>query len=332
MAGGEGSRLRPLTINQPKPMVSIANKPCLGHLFDLLTRSGITEAYVTLQYLASVIQDSYGDGTSAGLRLRYSVEETPLGTGGSVRQIGEALQSTFIVVSGDALTDIDLTKVIAFHREKGAAVTLTLYRVPDPLEYGVVVTDDTGRITKFLEKPSWGEVFSDTINTGIYVIEPPVLGRFPVGASFDFSKDLFPQLLADGEPLYGYVAEGYWTDVGSIPEYARANADVLNGRVRTSPLGREIRPGVFAEENVEIDPSAQIRGPVYLGAGVRSLEGRRSSGPRCSGTTSSWTRVRSSTGPSFGGTRMSASAPSSTARSSGVSVRSSPASSSRKAA
>ena len=279
MAGGEGSRLRPLTINQPKPMVSIANKPCLGHIFDLLTRSGITEAYVTLQYLASVIQDSYGDGTSAGMRLRYSVEETPLGTGGSVRQIGDALKGTFIVVSGDALTDIDLTKVIAFHREKGAAVTLTLYRVPDPLEYGVVVTDDTGRITKFLEKPSWGEVFSDTINTGIYVIEPSVLGRFPVGASFDFSKDLFPQLLAEGEALYGYVAEGYWTDVGSIPEYARANADVLNGRVRTSPLGREIRPGVFAEENVEIDPSAQVQGPVYLGAGVKIAGGTQIVGP-----------------------------------------------------
>ena len=154
MAGGEGSRLRPLTINRPKPMVSIVNKPCLGHIFDLLTRSGITEAYVTLQYLASVIQDAYGDGSSVGLKLRYSVEETPLGTGGSVRQIGAALRDTFLVISGDALTDIDLTKVIAFHKEKGAAVTLTLYRVPDPLEYGVVITDESGRITKFLEKPS----------------------------------------------------------------------------------------------------------------------------------------------------------------------------------
>lgn len=279
MAGGEGSRLRPLTINRPKPMVSIANKPCLGHIFELLTRSGITDAYVTLQYLASVIQDSYGDGAAVGMRLHYSIEETPLGTGGSVRQIGDGLTETFIVISGDALTDIDLTKVIAFHKEKGACVTLTLYRVPDPLEYGVVITDGDGRITEFLEKPSWGEVFSDTINTGIYVIEPRVLERYPIGASFDFSKDLFPQLLADGEPMYGYVAEGYWTDVGSIPEYARANADLLTGRVRTAPLGTEIRPGVFAEGDVEIDPTAVLTGPVYLGSGVKIAGGTQIVGP-----------------------------------------------------
>src|SRR6266849_809342 len=238
MAGGEGSRLRPLTINRPKPMVQIVNKPCLGHIFDLLLRHGIDDAFVTLQYLASVIQDSYGDGGGLGLRLRYSIEETPLGTGGSVRQIVDQLADTFIVISGDAMTDIDLSKVVAFHQERGAAVTLTLVHVPNPLEYGVVITNEDGRIAKFLEKPSWGEVFSDTINTGIYVLEPRVLNRYMVGDAFDFSKDLFPQLLADGEPLFGYIASGYWTDVGSIPEYARANADVLLGKVKASPLGR----------------------------------------------------------------------------------------------
>ena len=269
MAGGEGSRLRPLTINRPKPMVSIVNKPCLGHIFDLLQRHGITDAFVTLQYLASQIQDSFGDGGAVGMDLKYSVEESPLGTGGSVRQIGDALDDTFIVISGDALTDIDLSAVVAFHREKGAAVTLTLYRVPNPLEYGVVITNEDGRITKFLEKPSWGEVFSDTINTGIYVIEPRVLERYKIGEAFDFSKDLFPQLLADGEPLYGYVASGYWTDVGSISEYARANADILLGRVKAAPLGREIRPGVFTSGQVEIDPTAKLTGPIYLGNGVK---------------------------------------------------------------
>ena len=269
MAGGEGSRLRPLTINRPKPMVSIVNKPCLGHIFDLLRRHGITDAFVTLQYLASQIQDSFGDGGAVGMRLRYSVEETPLGTGGSVRQIGDALDDTFIVISGDALTDIDLSAVVAFHRDRKAAVTLTLYQVPNPLEYGVVITNDDGRVTKFLEKPSWGEVFSDTINTGIYVIEPRVLARYNVGDAFDFSKDLFPQLLADGEPIYGYVASGYWTDVGSIPEYARANADVLLGRLRGGAIGREIRPGVFASGEVDIDPTATLTGPIYLGNGVK---------------------------------------------------------------
>src|SRR5438034_3487854 len=280
MAGGEGSRLRPLTINRPKPMVSIVNKPCLGHIFDLLQRHGITDAFVTLQYLASQIQDSFGDGGSVGMHLRYSVEETPLGTGGSVRQIGDALDDTFIVISGDALTDIDLSAVIAFHRERKAAVTRRLYHVPNPLEYDVVITDpNDGRIQKFLEKPSWGEVFSDTINTGIYVIEPRVLERFKVGEAFDFSKDLFPQLLADGEPLYGYIASGYWTDVGSINEYARANADVLQGKVRAGSLGREIMPGIFADGDVDIDPTAKLTGPIYLGDGVKISGGTEIIGP-----------------------------------------------------
>jgi len=279
MAGGEGSRLRPLTINRPKPMVAIVNQPCLGHIFDLLKRHGITDAVVTLQYLAGVIQDHYGNGAGTGMRLRYSVEETPLGTGGSVRQIGTGLDDTFLVISGDALTDIDLSKVIAFHRERKAAVTLTLVRVPDPLEYGVVITDQDGRITKFLEKPSWGEVFSDTINTGIYVIEPRVLERYAIGAAFDFSKDLFPQLLAEGEPLYGYVADGYWTDVGSIGEYARANADLLRGTMPGTRLGTEIAPGIFTHGVVEIEPSARLVAPLYLGDGVRIAGGAQIVGP-----------------------------------------------------
>jgi len=270
MAGGEGSRLRPLTIGRPKPMVPIVDKPCIGHIFDLLKRHGITDAFVTLQYMASVIQDAYGDGGSVGMRLRYSVEETPLGTGGSVRQLGKALDAPFLVISGDALTDIDLARVIAFHEEKKAAVTLTLVHVPDPLEYGVVITDGEGRVTKFLEKPSWGEVFSDTINTGIYVIDPRVMERYPVGAAFDFSKDLFPQLLAEGEPLYGCVAEGsYWTDVGNIAEYARANADALEGKVKVEPFGRELLPGVWTGGDVEIHPSALLHGAIFLGTGTK---------------------------------------------------------------
>ena len=269
MAGGEGSRLRPLTINRPKPMVPIVHKPCVGHILDLLKRHGIEDSFITLQYLASVIQDSYGDGGGMGMRLRYSIEENPLGTGGSVRQLASKLDATFLVISGDALTDIDLSKAIAFHRERGAAVTLTLVHVPNPLEYGVVITDPDGRIAKFLEKPSWGEVFSDTINTGIYVIEPRVLERFPPGEVFDFSKDLFPLLLADGEPLYGYIADGYWTDIGSIVEYARANADLLRGKVKVDSLGSELMPGVWTGGDVDIDESARITGPVFLGEGVK---------------------------------------------------------------
>src|SRR5207237_28053 len=201
---------------------------------------------------------------------------SPLGTGGSVRQIGDALDDTFIVISGDALTDIDLTKVIAFHRERKAAVTLTLYHVANPLEYGVVITGEDGRISKFLEKTSWREVFSDTINTGIYVIEPRVLERYKPGEAFDFSKDLFPALLAEGEPLYGYVASGYWTDVGSISEYARANADLLQGRLTAAPLGRELLPGVFTSGDVEIGPDKQIESGAVVGASlIWGSQGRR---------------------------------------------------------
>ena len=279
MAGGEGSRLRPLTINRPKPMVAIVNKPCLGHILDLLKRHGFTEAIVTLQYLANVIQDSFGNGTGIGLPIVYSVEETPLGTGGSVRQVLEQLDDTFIVIFGDALTDIDLSAVVGFHKEKGAVATLTLYRVPNPLEYGVVITALDGRITQFLEKPSWGEVLSDTINTGIYVLEPEALRRFEKGASFDFSKDLFPQLLSEGAPLYGYIADGYWTDVGNIAEYVRANHDVLQGRVRTEPLGEEIRPGVFSEGEVEIDRTAVLDGPIWIGKGTKIGPHARIVGP-----------------------------------------------------
>src|SRR2546430_10148673 len=258
MAGGEGSRLRPLTINRPKPMVPIVDKPCLGHIFELPKRHGIEESFVTLQYLASVIQDSYGDGGGLGMRLRYTVEETPLGTGGSVRQIGDDLDGTFLVISGDALTDIDLSKIIAFHKQREAAVTLTLVHVPNPLEYGVVITNEDGRIAKFLEKPSWGEVFSDTINTGIYVMEPRVLKRYAVGEVFDFSKDLFPRLLSEGEPLFGYVADGYWTDVGSIAEYGRANADLLRGKVKGGYLGNEVMPGVWTAGDDVINEYAKL--------------------------------------------------------------------------
>src|SRR5919204_6174927 len=223
MAGGEGSRLRPLTINRPKPMVAIVNKPCLGHIFDLLKRHRVHEGVVTLQYLANVIQDSFGNGTAIGLPVTYSVEETPLGTGGSVRQVLDHLDDTFMVISGDALTDIDLGAVMRFHKEKRAVATLTLYRVPNPLEYGVVITAPDGRVRQFLEKPSWGEVFSDTINTGIYVLEPEALRRFEKGQNFDFSKDLFPPLLSEGAPIYGYIAEGYWAGVGTVAGDKRAD-------------------------------------------------------------------------------------------------------------
>ena len=241
MAGGEGSRLRPLTISRPKPMVPIVGRPVAEHILNLLKEHGITDVIMTVQYLASNIEDYFGDGSQFGMRIRYSREETPLGTAGSVKNAEEWLRDEpFLVISGDALTDFNLTKIIEFHREKQAMATLTLAHVPNPLEYGVIITDDEGHITQFLEKPSWAQVFSDTINTGIYMLDPKVFDYFERDKPFDFSTDLFPILLKNGDPLYGYTASGYWCDVGNLSEYMRANADVLQGNVQLKIPGHNI--------------------------------------------------------------------------------------------
>lgn len=279
MAGGAGSRLRPLTINRPKPMVPMVNKSVIGHILDLLKRHGITDVIITLQYMAEDIQDHLGDGHNLGMNIQYSIEETPLGTAGSVKQAQALLDDTFVVISGDAVTDIDLGAVINYHKMKQSIATITLYRVPNPLEYGVIIVNDEGRVQQFLEKPSWGEVISDTVNTGIYVLEPQVLNLFEPGVSFDFSKDLFPILLNRADPMYGFIADGYWCDVGNLAEYMRATQDILNQKVRVEELGHQVSPGVWCEEDVEIAPDAQIYGPVFLGRGVKIKAGVIIHGP-----------------------------------------------------
>lgn len=279
MAGGAGSRLRPLTVNRPKPIVPIVNKPVIGHILDLLKRHGITDVIITLQYKAETIQDYLGDGSSLGMHIEYTIEESPLGTAGSVKQAQALLDDTFIVISGDALTDFDLSAIIDFHKTRKAMATLTLYRVPNPLEYGVVIIDEQGRIRQFQEKPSWGEVISDTVNTGIYVLEPEALDYFEPELKFDFSNDLFPILLEKEDPLYGYVANGYWCDVGNLSEYMRANSDILEGRVQTGDLGSNCGGGIWCDEDTEIAPDAQLYGPVYLGRGVKIKGGVIIHGP-----------------------------------------------------
>ncbi|MFC2036424.1 sugar phosphate nucleotidyltransferase [Chloroflexota bacterium] len=279
MAGGEGSRLRPLTIGRPKPMVPMVSKPVMGHILDLLKRQGITEVVVTLHFMPEAIQSYFGDGSSLGMNIHYAIEEMPLGTAGSVKNAQEYLDETFIIISGDAVTDIDIQEVIDFHQEKGSDATLTLYRVPNPLEYGVIITDSDGKITQFLEKPSWGEVISDTVNTGIYVLEPSVLDLIEEGVRTDWSQDVFPQLLESGKPLYGFVAGGSWTDVGDIGEYMRASGDVLYHRVQTEELGRHIGGDIWCGEEVEIAPDAQLYGPIFLGDEVKIKGGVIIHGP-----------------------------------------------------
>ncbi len=280
MAGGEGSRLRPLTIRRPKPMVPIAGKPVMEHILNLLKRHGITEVVVTVQYLASNIEDYFGNGSRFGMRITYSVEDVPLGTAGSVKNAEEQLTEPFIVISGDALTDYNLTDIINYHNEKQSMATLLLAHVPNPLEYGVIITNEDGHISQFLEKPSWGEVFSDTINTGIYVLDPKIFAYFEKNKPFDFSQELFPMMLKKGDPIYGYVANsGYWCDVGSLPEYMRANADVLQGRVDVEIPAKNIGDSIWCEDGVEISSDAQLYGPLYLAHDCKIKAGAIVHGP-----------------------------------------------------
>src|SRR6266571_438681 len=273
MAGGEGTRLRPLTSNQPKPMVPIVGKPCMEHILELLREHGMTDVIVTVAFLPQAIRSFFGGGEALGMDIVYSVEESPLGTAGSVKLAAGALDDTFLVISGDALCDIDLTALVAFHRERSAAVTIGLKSVENPLEFGIVVTDEEGRIERFLEKPSWGQVFSDTINTGIYVLEPEVLNHVPTDRPFDFSKELFPLLLEMGRPLYGHVFDGYWQDIGNLDQFRQANFDALDERVRLNIPGIRLRGNVWLGEGVEVDDLAAIEGPAYVGNYCRIAPG-----------------------------------------------------------
>ena len=265
MAGGEGTRLRPLTSNQPKPMVPIVGKPCMEHILELLREHGFEEVVVTVAFLPQAIRSYFGDGETLGLDISYSVEESPLGTAGSVRLASDVLDETFLVISGDALCDIDLGKIVEFHKEKGAAVTIGMKSVENPLEFGIVVTDEDGRVERFLEKPSWGQVFSDTINTGIYVLEPEVLRHIPTDRPYDFSKELFPLLLEMGRPIYGYVCDGYWQDIGNLDQYRQANFDALDEKVRLNIGGMKIRGDVWVGAGVEIDDVENVEGPAFIG-------------------------------------------------------------------
>ncbi|MEZ0374835.1 MAG: sugar phosphate nucleotidyltransferase, partial [Candidatus Sericytochromatia bacterium] len=267
MAGGSGTRLRPLTCDLPKPMVPIVNKPIIEHIVNLLKRHGFEDIYVTLYFLPQAIQAHLKDGKDLGVNIFYALEEEkPLGTSGCVKNIEQHLDDTFLIISGDALTDFDLSKVIAFHKEKQSKATIVMTRVENPLEFGVVITDEEGRVQRFLEKPSSSEVFSDTINTGIYVLEPELLDLLPVNEESDFSKDLFPEILRRGLPMYGYIMEeGYWGDVGSLTTYREAHYDVLSGKIQVEMPYTEKEDGIWIGEGVEMEPSVSIQKPAVIG-------------------------------------------------------------------
>ncbi len=274
MAGGEGTRLRPLTSNQPKPMLPLANRPMMEHVIRLLKEHGFDDIVVTLAFMPHAIRTYFGDGSEFGVKLSYATEESPLGTAGSVRNAKDKLDEPFLVISGDVLTDIDLSAIVAFHSERGALATLGLKAMDNPLDFGIVIITEDGTIERFLEKPTWGQVFSDTVNTGIYVLQPEVFDYVPEG-KVDWSEDVFPALLAAGKPLYGFVAEGYWEDVGTLDAYVDAHHDVLDGKVVIDVPGFRLSEGVWLGEGAEVDPGAKLDGPVLIGDYCRVEEGAR---------------------------------------------------------
>jgi len=276
MAGGAGTRLRPLTCDLPKPLLPVLNRPIAEHTLTWLRGHGLTELIMTLHYLPDAVQSYFQDGREFGVQVSYAVEELrPLGTAGCVRQVASLLPETFVVVSGDVITDVNLQAAISFHRQRGAKLTVILTEVPDPAEFGVVITDGEGRVVRLLEKPTPGEVFSDRVNMGAYIVEPEVLAYVPPDEPADFAQDLLPQLLARGEPVYGFVGGGYWCDVGNLERYRQVQWDALTGRVRLAESYRQVQSGVWMGEQVRLDPSVVWEPPVLIGhycrigAGVR---------------------------------------------------------------
>ena len=266
MAGGEGSRLRPLTCDCPKPMMRLLDRPVMEYALKLLKKHGVREAAVTLGYLPDAIVDFFGDGGDWGLSLRYYTERTPLGTAGGVRQAADFLDETFCVLSGDGVTDLDLSAALAFHREHGALATMVLTRVPDPMEYGLVIPAADGRVRAFVEKPGPGEAISDTVNTGIYILEPEIFAHIPEGEPCDFGGELFPRLVREGRGVYGCVLEGYWCDIGDVGAYLRAHAELLEGKLKLdAPAG--------VQKGALVDGDARVEQPCYIGAGARVERG-----------------------------------------------------------
>jgi mannose-1-phosphate guanylyltransferase / phosphomannomutase len=278
MAGGQGTRLRPLTSDQPKPMIPIVNLPCMEHIVGLLKRHDFTDIAVTLQFMPDEIRDYFGDGSDWGVNMRYSIEDAPAGTAGSVKMAEQQLGlegERLLIISGDALTDADLSQLVEFHEEKGSEATMVLKSVENPLDFGIVITEEDGRISRFLEKPAWGQVFSDTVNTGIYLLEPSVMDEIPdpEEGEYDFSKELFPKLLDAGRPLYGYVTDDYWEDIGTLEQFASAQRDVLDGKVEgVRPPGTRLRENIYVGRRAQVDDD-QLEGPVVIGENVRVDDG-----------------------------------------------------------
>jgi mannose-1-phosphate guanylyltransferase len=274
LAGGEGTRLRPLTLSVPKPVVPVVDRPFLRHQLDLLATVGVTDVVFSVAYRPERVQAVFGDGTSLGRRILYAVEETPLGTGGAVKNAERHLDDTTIVFNGDVLTDVDLKAVLRAHRETRAAATIVLTPVPNPAAYGLVEIDATGRILRFIEKPDPSQITTDTINAGIYVLETTALALMPPAVNHSIERAFFPALIARGDRLTGFVHRGYWIDIGTPAKYLQVHRDILQGRF---PVALDARPvgGGWVHAEARVDAAAVLAAPFYIGPGCAVAAGAR---------------------------------------------------------
>jgi NDP-sugar pyrophosphorylase family protein len=284
LVGGEGTRLRPLTYTTPKPLLPIANQPFLERQLSWLATHGVTEVVLSLGYLPDAFESHFPSGSfcspAGDLVLRYAVEDHPLGTAGAIRFAAEALGDLgerIVVCNGDVLTTLDLGGLVKFHDERGAEATIALTQVRDPSAFGVVPTRDDGEVIAFVEKPPPGKAPTNWINAGTYVLEPSVLARIPERLAVSIERETFPRMLEEPRRLYAKADDAYWIDIGTPEKYLQAHTDVLNGALPGAPVddARELRPGVWAQGDVEIDDGATIEAPVLLGAGVRIAAGAR---------------------------------------------------------
>jgi len=271
LIGGEATRLRPLTQNIPKAVVPVLNTPFLELVFRYLSRHGIRDIVLTQSRLLP-IAGYFGDGSQFGIKIDYTNEDAPLGTAGAVKNAEKYLNEAFLVLNGDVLTDLDISAMVGFHRQKKARVTIALTPVDDPTSYGLVETDDENRITRFLEKPRPDQITTNLINAGIYVIEADVLARIPPRTSFSFERELFPQLLEQGEPVYAYPSSGYWIDIGTPQKYLQLNQDLLAGKARSQNYGLTPHIEVLLGDKTSLNPRAQIKGPTVIGSGCTIQE------------------------------------------------------------
>jgi NDP-sugar pyrophosphorylase family protein len=266
LAGGEGTRLRPLTLTLPKPVVPVVDRPFLTHQLDLLSRVGVTEIVFSIAYQPERVRRVFGDGEAIGRRIHYAVEDTPLGTGGAVRNALPFLDDTTIVFNGDVLTDVDLPAVVKRHRESGARATLVLTPVSNPSAYGLVETDAAGRVQRFVEKPQPSQITTDTINAGIYVLETAAIELMPPGVNYSIERGFFPGLLDRGDHVGGFVHRGYWIDIGTPEKYLQVHRDILDGRFPVS-LDGTARAGGHVHPDARVEDGAELQGPFYVGPG-----------------------------------------------------------------